>query len=307
MKTLVKMKFGSHLYGTDTPESDTDYKGIIIPTRDDCILNRIPKSINATTGQNDSKNTKDDIDEEYYSIQYFMKLAAKGEMIVIDMLHAPEEMLLESTGIWRSLQEHRSKFYTKNLSGYMGYIKKQAAKYGVKGSRLAAMKQVTTYLDKFDEDKAMKEVWIDLPINEYCQYTFSKDNLMQMYEICGKKFGDTVKVGYVKKIVNVIYSKYGARAKQAERNEGVDWKAVSHAFRASEQLIEIYKTGDLKFPLANAKVITDMKTGKYHYKNDKIQELLEANLVEVEALAAASEYPESFDDKWGDQFIINLY
>ena len=307
MKTIVKMKFGSHLYGTDTPESDTDYKGIILPSKQDCVLNRIPKSINATTGQNNSKNTKDDIDEEYYSLQYFMKLAANGEMIIIDMLHAPDNMLIESNGIWRSLQSNRSKFYTKNLAGYMGYIKKQTAKYGVKGSRLAAMKQVIELLKTVDDSNTMKEVWNRLPINDYCNFTFAKDNTIQMYEVCGKKFGETIKTGYMRGIVTLMYSKYGDRARAAEANEGIDWKAVSHAYRASEQLIEIYKTGDLRFPLEKAELITDMKVGKLHYKNDNVQQLLELNLEQVQTLAKLSDYPEEFDRKWADNFILKLY
>jgi predicted nucleotidyltransferase len=28
MNVIVKMKFGSHLYGTSTPLSDTDYKAV---------------------------------------------------------------------------------------------------------------------------------------------------------------------------------------------------------------------------------------------------------------------------------------
>jgi len=35
MKCIVEMVFGSHLYGTDTPESDKDYKGVFMPARDD--------------------------------------------------------------------------------------------------------------------------------------------------------------------------------------------------------------------------------------------------------------------------------
>lgn len=31
MKTVMKSYFGSHLYGTSTPESDVDFKEIFIP------------------------------------------------------------------------------------------------------------------------------------------------------------------------------------------------------------------------------------------------------------------------------------
>jgi len=41
---VVHMIFGSHLYGTNTPDSDTDYKGIFLPSREQVFLGKIPKS-----------------------------------------------------------------------------------------------------------------------------------------------------------------------------------------------------------------------------------------------------------------------
>lgn len=309
METIVKMKFGSHLYGTDTPDSDTDYKGIYLPSKEDCYLNNIVKTINKTTGDSDSKNTKDDIDEEYYSLQYFLKLAEKGEMIIIDMLHAPDNMILESSKTWEELRANRSKFYTKNLSGYLGYIRKQASKYGVKGSRLAAMKEVITYFKEnaAGEDK-LENWWDNLPINEYAKIVKApQESRWGFYEVCGKKFGATVRVHNFLASIEKMYDSYGARAKLAERNEGIDWKAISHALRASYQLIEIYETGDLKYPLTQADYLRDVKLGKYHYVNDGIGDILESNLTRVEALSAASKLPDTFNKEWAELFIINRY
>ena len=51
MKIIVKMKFGAHLYGTATPDSDMDYKGIFLPTKEELLLGRVPKSYNYSTGR----------------------------------------------------------------------------------------------------------------------------------------------------------------------------------------------------------------------------------------------------------------
>ena len=45
MNLIVKMKFGSHLYGTSTLLSDTDYKAVYIPEARDIILQRIQGTI----------------------------------------------------------------------------------------------------------------------------------------------------------------------------------------------------------------------------------------------------------------------
>ena len=280
------------------------------PTFEDCVTNNIVKTINETTGKNDSKNTKDDIDEEYYSLQYWLKLAEKGEMIVIDMLHAPDDMIIETSPLWEELRANRSKFYTKNLSGYLGYIRKQTAKYGIKGSRLAAMSEVIKLLTSMTEisQEKLTMIWNDLPINEYCKYIDPpQEERWRMYEVCGKKFGETITLEYLLERVQLMYDSYGHRAKMAEKNEGIDWKAVSHAVRASDQLLEIYKTGNLKFPLKNAAHIKKVKEGKLHYIKDNIGKILEYNLELVELHAEKSGFPDKFDIEWAQSFIINAY
>jgi len=97
MKTIVNMIFGSHLYGTDTPKSDKDFKGVFMPNYKDVLLGNIPKSINTSTNQNNIKNSSDDVDTETYSLHYFLKLACQGETVALDMLHAPDNMILEKS------------------------------------------------------------------------------------------------------------------------------------------------------------------------------------------------------------------
>ena len=65
---LVVMKFGSHLYGTNTSKSDLDYKGVFIPSKKEVFLNEIEHTINYSSGNNESKNSSDDLDIELYSI-----------------------------------------------------------------------------------------------------------------------------------------------------------------------------------------------------------------------------------------------
>ena len=72
---IVKMFFGSHLYGTDTINSDKDYKGIYLPSKHDVLLNRVNKCYSESTGGNNSKNTSEDVDIEIYSqALYFVGL-----------------------------------------------------------------------------------------------------------------------------------------------------------------------------------------------------------------------------------------
>ena len=308
MELIVKSKFGSHLYGTDNENSDTDYKGIYLPSKEDCYLNNIKKSINTTTGNCDSKNNTDDIDEEIYSLQYFMKLALSGEMIVIDILHTPDDMLIKSSFIWEQLRKKRSMFYSRYLHGYLGYIKVQTAKYGIKGSRLASMEKFKKYLLSREPYEKLKRNWYGLPINEYATMVENLDNPnIKMYECCGRKFPDTIRVQYALEVITKLCDNYGERARKARDNEGVDWKAVSHAFRAGYQLIEIYKTGDLIYPLESANYLREIKEGKFHYQNDNISEKLENMLSEVNVLSEKCDLPCVVDKVQLNNFILKCY
>lgn len=81
MKLIVKMKFGSHLYGTSTEDSDVDYKGIFLPGKREILLNHIPKCRSFSTGNDLVKNSPDDVDEEIYSLHYFIELACDGQTV----------------------------------------------------------------------------------------------------------------------------------------------------------------------------------------------------------------------------------
>lgn len=305
---IVKMKFGSHLYGTNTESSDTDIKGIFQVPLNDCILNNIPKSINTKTKVGEGKNTKDDIDQEFYSLQYFMKLATNSEMIVIDMLHAPEDCILETSELWKDLQANRSKFYSKNMAGYLGYVRSQCAKYSCKGSRLASMEKLLSFLIGYDREDKLSTIFDILPIDEYCKFIDTPlESRWRTYECCGKQVQETVTIGYAWDIINRLYNSYGTRAQLAKENQGIDWKSVSHGYRAMLQLKEIYTTGDLVYPLKDRDFLTDLKLGKLHYVEDKIGEGLDSLLAEVEELAKNSNYPSKINIKWANDFILNAY
>ena len=307
---IVKMLFGSSLYGTNTPESDTDYKGIYLPQLSDCILGKVKPNLTTSTGKSLSKNNSTDIDEEIFSLQEFIKLALKGEMIALDMLHAPQNMILETSDIWKEIQSKRHLFYCKDMRAYLSYIKKQCSKYSCKGSRLADTTKLIKYFERFDPELKIKEIAENLPTGPHIKLTTipeAKDQDTRAIEVCGRKMMYNSKVGYSLEFLHKFYDAYGARAKMAEKNEGLDFKAISHAFRAGLQLKEIYQTGDLVYPLKDAEFIRDVKMAKYHYKNDDIGQKLEDLIDEVLELSESSEYPDQPDHEYWENFILLAY
>jgi hypothetical protein len=304
MRMIVKMKFGAHLYGTATSDSDLDYKGIFLPTKEELLLGRVPKSRNYSTGKDNSRNTKNDIDTELYSLHYFIKLACDGQTVAMDMLHAPKSMILRKSKIWDEIVENKQKFYTKNLKSFIDYARRQASKYGIKGSRINAALQVLEILKKEDPSKKMRGVWRRLPRIEHCYDVAPDPNGMRQYQVCGKSFQESTTIGYVIPIIEKFYDDYGRRAKLAAANKNIDWKAVSHALRAAYQTKEILTENAIYFPLKNADFLRKVKQGKLDYLSE-VGPLLETLMEEVESLAFTSSLPEAVDRKFWDNFICN--
>lgn len=319
MKTIVKTYFGSHLYGTSTPESDVDFKEIYVPHARDILTGNVKEHMSKNTNNTSSKNTKDDVDHELYSLKYFFKLAADGETVALDMLHTPPSLVVKSDlpGVWKYIQDNRSRFYTTNMKSYLGYVRKQASKYGVKGSRLAVLRQALKRSNEwgqyFDNGAVirlshMKNV---LPVGEFASWVETenaKTGKQTFYNLLDRKFQDTLTNKEFNAILVKLEENYGERARKAEANEGIDWKALSHACRGGLQLLEIYKTGDLVYPLQDAPFILDVKLGKHTFKT--VQEFLEDIVDQVEKAseqAAKNGMQQKVDMSFWDDFLEQVY
>lgn len=313
--------FGSHLYGLNTPTSDKDYKGIFLPHPRDILLGKAPKTIDTSTGDKSSKNTVDDVDRQLYSLTKFISLACDGDTVALDMLHADDSKLIANSEIWQYIRANRWRFYTTELTGLFGYVRKQAAKYGVKGSRLAALREVVDVLNDTQNEMVVKtplcntthrvkvgEVSHTFPTNEFCRFvtdTTMKSGCQDFYEVLGRKFQSTITVAEMKKSVYKLWDEYGERARQAEANNGIDWKALSHALRGGMQLIQIYKHGDIVYPLPESDLLKSVKGGNVPFAT--VQEKLEEVMGEVERLAAISKYPKEVDREFWNDFIERVY
>lgn len=302
MDIIVKMKFGSHLYGTATDTSDIDYKGVYLPSREEILLGNIPKCHNYSTGNDMSKNKPGDMDVEIYSLHYFIRLACEGQTVAMDMLHAPEEMFIAHSDIWRTIVKERHRFYSKNLNSFINYARRQASKYGIKGSRLNAVSQVIDVLKAQDPESKLRAIWDKLPRIEHCHDTGIDPNGMRQYQVCGKTFQESASVGYVVPILEKFYDDYGDRAKLAAENKNIDWKAISHALRAAIQTKEILTTNTISYPLKDAPFLMKVKEGKLDYSNE-VAPVLESLMDEVEKLLSASSLPEETDRDYWNNFI----
>lgn len=302
MDLIVKMIFGAHLYGTATDASDMDFRGVFMPSKKAVLLGRIPKCRGFTTGDDLSRNTAEDVDEDVYALHHFIKLACQGQIVAMDMLHAPEALWLEQTPLWRRIVAQRHRFYTKSLKAFSDYAQRQASKYGIKGSRLAAAAQVLKVLKAHTPELRLERIWDRLPRVEHCREAGQDPNGKRLYQVCGKTFQESVTVGYMIPVLEKFYDTYGKRAELAAQNKQIDWKAVSHALRAAIQTREILVHGTIRYPLADAPFLLEVKHGRLDYSRE-VAPTLEKLVDEVERLLEGSGLPDRADTDYWDDFV----
>lgn len=308
LNIIVKMKFGSHLYGTNTKDSDIDYKGVYLPSKEEIFLNKVSKSYSFSTKQTKGegiRNTSDDIDQEIYSLHYFIKLACEGQTVALDMLHAPDTMLLQTSKIWDKIVLNKEKFYTRSLNAFVCYARKQAAKYGIKGSRLSDSKKLLDLLYMIDSEAKLTEYWGLLPDSEHLKHIQPSINGLRQYQVCGKILQESIKISKAIEIVENFYLEYGKRARLASDNQGIDWKAISHAFRAAYQVKSILINNTIVFPLPESEFLIKVKQGKLDYQTEAAPKL-EQLMSECEELSLKSNLPEKVNYKFWDDFIIKV-
>lgn len=315
MKILFKTKFGSHLYGTDTPKSDLDYKGIFQASLEDIILKKDKHVHCESTKKSNAgyKNSPDDIDTEFKELREFLREAMAGQTYALDMIFSTSNMWEETSQEWNFIVQNRQKLLSKNVQPFLGYIRQQTAKYGLKGARLSELQRVLKYFEQKPEKETVGEHIEGLELSEFvsiCELSQPRPHgeapINEKYlEVLGKKFQFKTQIVNLIKPLRKFDEQYGGRSRMAAKNEGVDWKAVSHAFRCSFQLIELAENQFIQFPLKEAEFLKQVKTGMIPWLElqYRLSELMAKSFKALEN----SSLPEEPDRKFWEDFIIKTY
>jgi uncharacterized protein len=103
---------GSHAYGLNTPESDTDYRGICIPPIDYWFGL-------FSFEQHEAKAPNDRV---IFNIIKFLNLAVDNNPNIIELFFMPDDCIVLTTKSWDKLAEHRNEFLSKKVRhSYGGY------------------------------------------------------------------------------------------------------------------------------------------------------------------------------------------
>jgi len=327
--TLFKTMFGSRLYGTNTPQSDIDWKEIFLPKKSMLLTGRQVRNVVITTGGDKTRNTKDDVDQEFIPIQVFAKDFIGGQTYAVELAFAAlaEEHLagqevydLEFLDFVHELTE---KFLTSNIKAMIGYAMNQAQIYGIKGTRLASVRKFTDKLHaatcsgEFSGKDKLEVIDSWLLANED-KYLFKTT-----YENMDKKhpgvsvlekvypYSITIEEAIIR--TEGLMGKYGSRAAEAEAANGMDWKATSHAVRITQQAIKLLREHRLQFPFPkeNVEQLLMIKRGELSVEEAKA--LLEGLMDELDKVKDTTTLPsrdvkmEQEFDQWLEEWMFRFY
>lgn len=318
---------GSKLYGTHNENSDTDVKFIFKPSLEDCVLGVASKNLNMNTSGDTEANSKDDIDCQGWSIQFFLDLLRQGDTNALDVLYSitNEDCLIYYPNFTKYHYSVNKIFYNpldyfdlSNMRGLLGYVVAMSDRYSLRGSRYSNLVKVI--------EASRKEI-SKLPQNRgldsYIEYKLERiyegilenceDSIFCKFEVCqdGRK---TLRIGgkvhlldisvveYLRRLESEL-ERYGERTKKAL--DGADWKSIHHAARGIIQAIELIDTGSISFPLKEAEFLKDIKYGKLSLEESG--EFINNGLQTVKIKLNSIHNKTKVDHKLINQTILNLY
>jgi hypothetical protein len=117
MNLIFKCVTGSQAYGTNTPTSDTDHKGVYVQRKDDILSFRYEEQFEAGK------------DECYYEVRRFIQLLASANPTMLELLFMPKDCVIQQDPAFDLIVSHRNKFLTKKcLQSFGGYAVAQIKK-----------------------------------------------------------------------------------------------------------------------------------------------------------------------------------
>lgn len=320
-KVVYVTKYGSKLYGTDNPNSDTDYKGIFIPNQESVLLKRDMEHYNFNSNDNNTRNGKDDIDLQLFSIYKFFHLLKKGETGAMDILFSmfrEDTQLINDKEFTSVIMENYKRFYNKNLHSFVGYCVGQSKVYNIRGERFNELHLFVDYFNSLVKEQGSEKLELLFPMIEemfkeksfkYVKFvsapTSRGSGVTQdgtYIEILGKRFLGTVTINYFAQKITNMEEQFGNRAKASAK--GVDFKALSHAVRVINEVEELLDVGFITFPLKNRVYIRSIKEG-YESLED-VMNYIDNRLDVVYEKLDNSDLPEKSDIEFMDKLILSL-
>lgn len=290
MQVIFQSLYGSRLFGTFTENSDRDIKYIYLPELKSLVLGHSIKNVFVTTNDQ-TKNTKDDTDTEYVSVQSFFWDLFENKNYALDlymcMLHQITfdsihpgiqnfaEQQFSKNPLWlydkfeTMLLEFRSRFLNSNVAPILGFAISQANRYQERSQRLICINKLYDYFKdikpkEWVKNTSFEKVLKECDPEEFYLGTYLADKVRNTWMPCIYVMESVIplstSVEKALEVINAKQKKYGQRVQNA--SNGTDWRSLHHAIRSGYTCCHYLKNGEYSMPFTGDELTNLMKIKK---------------------------------------------
>lgn len=170
-QTIVKHLAGSQAYGTSTPESDTDYRGIFLANKEYILTPFFNVKEVSDTSEEDTK---------FYEINQYLSLYTEANPNILESLWVKPEHIVESTEIYDYLRSFNQQLLSSKIAhSYSGYaynqVKRMSNHHGWLDKERIAERKLNEILEEHPVDEVLSWMYDTFP--QYLVDRLNKSNL----------------------------------------------------------------------------------------------------------------------------------
>lgn len=300
------MRVGSHLYGLNHSASDEDFLGVFMPEKQSMFGLAKCEVIDLSTKKSfeDRRNTKEDVDEKWYSLPKFIHLLSHNNPNILEVLFATKENILFIDPIFQQIIDNRDKFVSKNVyHRFSGFAYSQKKKIITKRERYLSLCSTVDWLNEcfpiVRSDTKVVEHLADQLNRRIKYYKSAKEDC--------NSFTKGLSLQMVIEKLTQERDRYGWRVKtDTFQKLGYDVKFASQGIRLFSEGRELLTTGSLKYPLKNSGddvVIKSVKDGRVSYED--VLKLFDFYKRKCDKAYEVSTIRDKPDHKWISKWLID--
>jgi predicted nucleotidyltransferase len=305
-KIIYQVESGSFLYGTNTENSDKDYISVFIPTNYDLLSLQKCEFINDSTknSSEDRRNTKDDVDNQSYSISNYLHLVLNSNPNLTEILFCDKPII--ETSDFTLFKSNTDKLISKKVyNSFTGFAISQKKKLEYKSTRYTQLERAIEYLEieysgSIRNNKAKMPIeladWLN---NNLSEYKGDRNNT--------KSFHINLPVKEIYEKIKQEYEKYGWRTKtDTFASLGYDVKFASHTIRLFYECMQLLTTGRLAFPITGQAYDDIMAVKRGKVSIEQFYELCEYYEGINHKAFENTVLPDKADYKWVNEKLVDM-
>ncbi len=330
-KILFKAIVGSQAYGTATPTSDIDYKGIYLQSNRELLTYKYIPQIEVNK------------DFVYFELNRVIELLSTGNPTMLELLYSPEDCIQISSEQYELLRKNSHIFLTKKCkNSFAGYAVQQIQKAKGLNKKMnwekerTERKSILDFMSVYNNNigpKKLSEAGFDLSKAGLTKLDrFPDTYLLHIHEDLNgilSKHEDDIKTSVVPKdslpvaLVHLNKQTWQQHCKDwqsyqtwlKERNiaryvntqnhgQQIDGKNLMHCIRLLDMAEEIAVKGEFNVRRPNAQELIDIRLGKVNL--EELIEKAEAKIKRIDELFDTSELPEEVNNELIEYLIVQI-